>query len=88
MEGQLFTNQSVLKGVTITLSFRLEDLYLDVHLDDGFSNEGRPKKGPKWHQKVTTCDTSQIKQGVRNLKDILLHHLCHFHHLESTQKKY
>lgn len=42
-------------------------MYLQVHLDDGLADECGTKEGPERHQKMTTRDAGQVKQGVRNL---------------------
>lgn len=39
-----------------------------MHLDNGFSNERRSEESPERHQEVAAGDSSQVKQGVRDLK--------------------
>jgi len=41
---------------------------LDVHLDDGFSDQRCTEECTKGNKKVATCDSSEIKQRVWNLK--------------------
>lgn len=41
---------------------------LNVHLDDGFSNESCPKEGPKRDQEVPTGDSRQVKKRIWDLK--------------------
>lgn len=42
--------------------------FLDVHLDDGFSDEGCSEEGPEWHQEVTAGDACEIEEWIRDLK--------------------
>ena len=37
-------------------------------LDDGFANDSSNKESPERNTKVATCDSSQIKQGIWNLR--------------------
>ena len=39
---------------------------LDMHFDNSFSNDSRAEKGPKWNQKVATCNASEVEQRVWN----------------------
>lgn len=42
--------------------------HLNVHLDDGLTNEGRAEKGGERNEEVTTGDARQVEQRVRNLQ--------------------
>ena len=41
---------------------------LDVHLDDGLSDQGRSEEGPEGDQEVAAGDAGQVEQGIGNLK--------------------
>lgn len=41
--------------------------HLNVHFDDCFPNECRTKKSPEGNQKMSTCYSCQVKQGIWNL---------------------
>lgn len=45
--------------------------YLNVHLNNGLSDESRSKEGPEWNQEMTTGDSSQVKQGIWDLRNIV-----------------
>ena len=38
---------------------------LDMHFNDGLADECGSKKCPKWDKEMTTCNSCQVKQGVR-----------------------
>lgn len=40
---------------------------LDVHFNDGLSNNGGSKERPERHQKMSAGNTGQIEQWIRNL---------------------
>lgn len=43
--------------------------HLNVHLDDRLADQGGTEERPERNQKVTTRETSEIKQWVRNLEE-------------------
>ncbi len=45
--------------------------YLNVHLNNGLSDESRSKEGPEWNQEMTTGDSSKVKQGIWDLRNII-----------------
>ena len=47
-----------------------------MHFNNSFANDGGSKEGPERYQKMTTGNTSQIKQWIWNLKKI--NHEYHF----------
>ena len=41
--------------------------HLNVHLDDGFADQGGAEEGPEWNQKVAACETGEVEQRIRDL---------------------
>lgn len=65
--NHLFRNDTLTKRLHKCLT--LLSVYLNVHLNNGLSNESRSKEGPKRNQEMTTGDSSQVKQGIWNLRN-------------------
>jgi hypothetical protein len=42
--------------------------FLEMHLNHSLADESRTEKGPEWHQEVAACNTSEIKQWIRDLE--------------------
>jgi hypothetical protein len=38
--------------------------FLNVHLDNRFSNQSSAEKCPKWHKEMATCDSSKIEKMI------------------------
>ena len=47
---------------------------LDVHLDDGFSDQRSSKESPEGNQEMAAGDACQVKQGVGDLNDKIQMH--------------
>lgn len=45
-----------------------DDDFLEMHFNHSLADKSRTEESPKWHQEMAACDSSEIKQRVRNLK--------------------
>ena len=65
-------------------------LYLNMHFNDSLANDGGSKESPERYQKMTTSNTSQIKQWVWNLKRKTSHeyHFTHNPQVHYTTQSY